>query len=135
MRILYWQELDPQQRAAALARPAVADRADVAAAVSRLIGEVRATGDAALLALTERFDGVRLDDLAASPTEFAAGREFHAHREAPLLDDPAQHAEDAFARSGDRGGEVGQGRVVIHGRDVSAWRKIRSVQVGSLSMR
>jgi histidinol dehydrogenase len=74
MRILYWQDLDPQQRVAALARPAVASRADVAAEVSRLIGEVRATGDAALLALTERFDGVRLDELAASPAEFAAAR-------------------------------------------------------------
>ena len=74
MRILHWHDLDSPQRAAALARPAVGARADVAAAVSGLIGEVRATGDAALRALTERFDGVRLDDLAASPSEFAAAR-------------------------------------------------------------
>src|ERR1700733_3333086 len=74
MRILHWHDLDPQQRAAALARPSVAARADVAAAVSRLIEEVRASGDAALLALTERFDGVRLDALAATPAEFAAAR-------------------------------------------------------------
>ncbi len=42
--------------------------------LSRLIGQVRAEGDAALLALTERFDGVRLDSLAVSAAEFAAAR-------------------------------------------------------------
>jgi histidinol dehydrogenase len=74
MRILYWQELDTAQRRAALARPALAARADIAADVARLIGQVRAEGDAALLALTERFDGVRLDTLAVSAPEFAAAR-------------------------------------------------------------
>jgi histidinol dehydrogenase len=74
MRILYWQELDTAQRRAALARPAFAARADIAADVARLIGNVRAEGDAALLALTERFDGVHLDSLAVSAAEFAAAR-------------------------------------------------------------
>ena len=74
MRIVYWQELDAAQRRAALARPAFAARADIAADVARLIGQVRAEGDAALLALTERFDGVRLDGLAVRPAEFAAAR-------------------------------------------------------------
>ena len=74
MRTLIWQELDPAQRRAALARPAVAARADIAADVAGLIAQVRATGDAALLALTERFDGVRLDTLGVSPAQFAAAR-------------------------------------------------------------
>ncbi|HEY4339648.1 MAG TPA: histidinol dehydrogenase [Steroidobacteraceae bacterium] len=74
MRILKWQELDAAQRRAALARPAFAARADIAADVSRLIGQVRAGGDAALLALTERFDGVRPDHLAVGAAEFAAAR-------------------------------------------------------------
>ena len=74
MRILNWQELDPAQRRAALARPAVAARVDIAADVARLISQVRAEGDAALLALTERFDGVRLDSLAVTAAEFAAAR-------------------------------------------------------------
>ena len=74
MRIVYWQELDAAQRRAALARPAFAARADIAADVARLIGQVRAEGDAALRALTERFDGVRLDALAVRPAEFAAAR-------------------------------------------------------------
>jgi histidinol dehydrogenase len=72
MRILYWQELDPAQRRAALARPAVGSRADLAADVARLVGQVRAEGDAALLELTERFDGVRLERLAVSAAELGA---------------------------------------------------------------
>ena len=74
MRIVNWQDLDSAQRRAALARPAFAARADIAADVSRLIGQVRSQGDAALLALTERFDGVRLDGLRVSAAEFAAAR-------------------------------------------------------------
>ena len=74
MRTLIWQELDPAQRRAALARPAVAARADITSDVAGLIAQVRAGGDAALRALTERFDGVRLDALGVSPTEFAAAR-------------------------------------------------------------
>ena len=74
MRILYWQELDSAQRRAALARPAFSARADIAADVARLIEQVRREGDAALLALTERFDGVRLEALAVGAAEFAAAR-------------------------------------------------------------
>jgi histidinol dehydrogenase len=74
MRIVYWQELDSGQRRAALARPAFEARAEVAADVARLIGQVRREGDAALLALTERFDGVRLETLAVTPAEFSAAR-------------------------------------------------------------
>jgi histidinol dehydrogenase len=74
MRIVIWQELDSAQRRAALARPAVAARADIAADVARIIGQVRREGDAALRALTERFDGVRLDALAVSAQEFSAAR-------------------------------------------------------------
>ncbi len=74
MRIVHWQKLDSAQRRAALARPAFAARADVASDVAGIIGRVRAEGDAALLALTERFDGARLDTLAVTATEFAAAR-------------------------------------------------------------
>jgi histidinol dehydrogenase len=74
MRILYWQDLDAAQRRAALARPAFAARADIAAVVAELIGAVRTDGDAALLRLTERFDGVRLENLAVTAAEFAAAR-------------------------------------------------------------
>src|SRR5580698_4950075 len=74
MQILHWTQLNPAQRRAALARPAFAARAEVAADVARLISQVRAEGDVALLELTWRFDGVRLDALAVSAAEFAAAR-------------------------------------------------------------
>jgi histidinol dehydrogenase len=74
MRILDWQQLDPAQRRAALARPAFESRAEIAAEVARLVGQVRAAGDAALVELTERFDGVRLDSLAVSAAEFSAAQ-------------------------------------------------------------
>jgi histidinol dehydrogenase len=48
---------------AALARPPVAGD-DVSVAVAAIIAEVRAGGDAAVRACTERFDGFRLDALA-----------------------------------------------------------------------
>jgi histidinol dehydrogenase len=46
--------------------------ADVGAAVAEIIAEVRRDGDAALLRLTERLDGVRLDELRVSAAERAA---------------------------------------------------------------
>ncbi|HEV2700229.1 MAG TPA: histidinol dehydrogenase [Steroidobacteraceae bacterium] len=74
MRILYWQDLNTAERRAALARPALAARAGVAADAARLVAQVRAGGDAALLELTERFDGVRLGALAVGAAEMAAAR-------------------------------------------------------------
>jgi histidinol dehydrogenase len=74
MRIFYWHQLDAAQRRAALARPAFEARADIARVVGELVSTVRAEGDAALLRLTERFDGVRLESLAVTADEFAAAR-------------------------------------------------------------
>jgi histidinol dehydrogenase len=54
-----------------LPRPAEAG-AGVREAVAGIIDEVRAGGDDALRRLTERFDGVALDDLAVAPGEVAA---------------------------------------------------------------
>ncbi|MBE6995134.1 MAG: histidinol dehydrogenase [Ruminococcaceae bacterium] len=45
---------------------------DVSAAVDAVLAEVRAKGDAALRAYTERFDGVALDDLRVSEAELDA---------------------------------------------------------------
>lgn len=68
---LQWDSLDSAARANALRRPAQADGAKTAAAVTALIEEVRVGGDAALRALTARFDGVDIDTLAVSAEEFA----------------------------------------------------------------
>lgn len=56
---------------AVLPRPQVAGDEPVAA-VRAILDEVRTGGDDALRACTERFDGVRLDDLRVPPTECTA---------------------------------------------------------------
>ena len=69
---LDWNALDAEARAQALLRPVQAVAAQTRAAVSALIEDVRARGDAALREITLRFDGVALDSLEVSTAEFAA---------------------------------------------------------------
>ena len=72
MRILDWNSSSSAQRSAALQRPALKDAASVAAAVRAIVERVRREGDAALFALTQQFDGARLEALAVTAQEFAA---------------------------------------------------------------
>ncbi|MFY2764593.1 histidinol dehydrogenase [Arenimonas sp. MALMAid1274] len=60
MKRIVWNELDPAQRRACLARPGADGQAEIEAAVRRVFEQVRADGDTALRALTRRFDGVEL---------------------------------------------------------------------------
>ncbi|HEY2346864.1 MAG TPA: histidinol dehydrogenase [Xanthomonadaceae bacterium] len=60
LTISTWSQLDAATQARLLARPARQRTNDVAAMVTRIIEQVRAQGDAALLAMTRRFDGVEL---------------------------------------------------------------------------
>jgi histidinol dehydrogenase len=83
MRILDWKSLSAPERREALERPAQRDAAHIAAAARGIIDTVRRGGDEALLALTEKFDGVRLDSMQVTPQEFDAA-------ERALTD--AQHA-------------------------------------------
>jgi histidinol dehydrogenase len=71
MRILDWNCLSSAQRREALQRPAVEDIARITAAARDIIERVRREGDAGLLALTEQFDGVRLQALQVTRQEFA----------------------------------------------------------------
>jgi histidinol dehydrogenase len=71
MRILDWNSLSSAQRRETLQRPAMADAEHVTAAARDIIDRVRREGDAGLRALTEQFDGVRLDALQVTPQEFA----------------------------------------------------------------
>ena len=68
---LQWCALDAAARERAMRRPAQVDGAQTATAVAALIQEVRVGGDAALRALTERFDGVEIAALAVTAAEFA----------------------------------------------------------------
>lgn len=72
MPILDWPALDASARAAALRRPQLTQPADIAATVTRIFAQVRRDGEAALRALTLRYDGVELDRFAVSADEFAA---------------------------------------------------------------
>ena len=85
MRILDWNSLSTADRAAALQRPAQHDAAATSAAAQRIIDAVRRDGDAAVRDFTERFDGVRLQELAVSDVEFAdAERALSAAQHAAL---------------------------------------------------
>jgi len=72
VRPLIWKNLSARQRAAALARPAQERRPAVAKGVRRIVAAVRRDGDAALIRLTRKFDGVALKSLRVSQAEFAA---------------------------------------------------------------
>jgi histidinol dehydrogenase len=71
MKSLRWSQLDASARRDVLARPGRAVEAQVEAAVSRVIDQVRADGDGAVRALTRRFDGVEVGDARVSDAEFA----------------------------------------------------------------
>jgi histidinol dehydrogenase len=75
MRILDWQTLTASQRCDALQRPAQVNAAHVAAAAQGIVDAVRRDGDAAVLALTEKFDAVRLASLRVTPQEFKAAED------------------------------------------------------------
>jgi len=75
LKILDWEAAGDAERAAALARPAVQVREDTAASVAGIIDQVRRDGDSALLALTQRFDGVRLTDLRVGEAEIRWAQE------------------------------------------------------------
>jgi histidinol dehydrogenase len=70
MRILDWNGLSSAQRGEALQRPAAEDTERIMAAARDIIERVRREGDAGLLALTEQFDGARLEALQVTRREF-----------------------------------------------------------------
>jgi histidinol dehydrogenase len=70
MRILDWKSLSAAQREQALRRPSQLDAAATATAVQRIVEEVRSGGDAALSALTLKFDGARLNSMRVTASEF-----------------------------------------------------------------
>jgi len=74
IRILDWHKLDAAERRAALERPQSTFAPATVAVVREVLDAVRRDGDAALRALTRRFDGVELESLAVSEAEFAAAR-------------------------------------------------------------
>lgn len=69
MRTVVWQSLSESQQDSILERPAISEGANITAAVSEVIAKVRQDGDAALIELTERFDGVKPESIRVSEAE------------------------------------------------------------------
>ncbi|GEA49723.1 histidinol dehydrogenase [Vibrio inusitatus NBRC 102082] len=75
MRTVTWQSLSEEQQAAVLQRPAIAEGANITAAVSAVVDSVKKDGDKALLELTEKFDGVRPNSIRVSNEDIDAASE------------------------------------------------------------
>ena len=67
--VLEWRKLSVAEREAALRRPAQSTRPQVIAAVREIIAAVRADGDRALYALTQRLDGTTLRSFTVTDAE------------------------------------------------------------------
>ncbi|MEE4164217.1 MAG: histidinol dehydrogenase [Woeseiaceae bacterium] len=72
LNVIQWQELGLAGQSAALERPAVAADESIRERVAAIIRQVRSDGDAALRALTHRYDGAELDSLRVDARELAA---------------------------------------------------------------
>ena len=70
--LIRWENLDAQQQADALMRPAMAASGDISRVVSDIICDVRENGDDALRALSARFDKTQVTELQISAAEIAA---------------------------------------------------------------
>lgn len=75
MKLIDWQSASPDQRRAALARPAADTRDEVFRQAASIVSAVRAEGDAAIRRFTRQFGGPELQDLRVSRAEFTAARE------------------------------------------------------------
>ena len=64
--LIRWENLDAQQQADALMRPAMAASGDISRVVSDIIRDVRENGDNALRALSARFDKTQVTELQIS---------------------------------------------------------------------
>ncbi|MCA2017041.1 histidinol dehydrogenase [Vibrio tritonius] len=89
MRTVVWQSLSEEQQESILERPAITEGANITAAVADVIGQVRRDGDAALWALTEKFDRVKPNSLRVSQQEIEAAS-------ARLTDEMKQALETAY---------------------------------------
>jgi histidinol dehydrogenase len=89
--------LSPAQRAAVLARPALASDAAVGPRVAEIIAKVRAEGDTALRELTAELDRVELDELEVGLEEFAAAEASLTPEQRSAIDAAADNIE-AFHR-------------------------------------
>lgn len=72
--IITWQQLTDAQRTLALSRPAIAQSNLLSQQVENILTNVRKNGDAALIDLTQKFDGVKLSTLQVSQEQINAAK-------------------------------------------------------------
>lgn len=94
-----WSTLDANARTEALRRPVQDVAQKTRQAVADVIDAVRTEGDAALRALTEKFDGLRLDSLEVTADEFSAAEAAVPDELKCAMQDAAQRIE-RFHRAG-----------------------------------
>ncbi|WP_122035314.1 histidinol dehydrogenase [Aliivibrio sp. EL58] len=75
MKTLVWQSLSDSQQDTVLQRPAITEGANITAAVTSVINTVKQDGDVGVLALTEKFDGVKPESIRVSNSEIEAASE------------------------------------------------------------
>ncbi len=99
MRRVRWRDVDAATRAALLRRPTQAVSAEVGTIVATLVSQVQRGGDPAVRALTERFDGARVDALEVSAAEIDAAVASLPPALRSAIDEAADRIE-AFHRAG-----------------------------------
>jgi histidinol dehydrogenase len=99
MKRIRWAETDAATREASLRRPAQVVSSEVAASVADLIARVRRDGDAAVRALTARFDGVAIDALEVTEADIDRAVASVPRALLDAIDDAAGRIE-AFHRAG-----------------------------------
>ncbi|MEZ8026551.1 histidinol dehydrogenase [Enterovibrio norvegicus] len=90
MKTVVWKSLSDEQRDALLERPAISDSASITDAVTGVLRDVREGGDAALKALTEKFDKVVPESIRVSQSDIDSA-------ENRLGDDIKQALKQAYA--------------------------------------
>lgn len=122
MQTRIWQQLAPAEQAAVLARPALANDAELARRVASIIDRVRNEGDAALRDLTAKLDRVAPESLEVSAEEFDAAEEALTEPQRAAIRAAAANIE-AFHRP-----QVPQPFAVDTARGVRCERVVRAIE-------
>ena len=97
---------------------------DVSGAVSEILSQVKREGDAALFALEERFDKVKLDSLRVSQEEIAEGVAAVEPEFLKILQTSAQNIKEYHQKQLRDGFEIKRGEGVILGQRITPIERV-----------
>ncbi|WP_334320329.1 histidinol dehydrogenase [Gilliamella apicola] len=72
MKLSYWQQCSDAQRAALLTRPAITASDSISQAVADILSQVKQNGDQALIALSNKFDKVQIQQIKLTQDDIKA---------------------------------------------------------------